>query len=97
MKLRASLRFKPGVLRTPAAQAEASRFLADNDIAVLRVGRTALSVEAEPEALASALDAPTVDHGKSVRLVEGMSVASKWFDLAEITEAPLLFNEGKRA
>lgn len=94
MKLRASLRFKTGVSRTPAAQAEASRFLREHGVSVLHFGRRALSVEAESCDLAAALDAPVDDSDDQRLHLAAPSPASKWFDVIEVVPAPLLLNDG---
>jgi hypothetical protein len=94
MKLRASLLFKTGVARTPAAQAEASLFLREHGVSVLHVGRRALSVEGEPHDLAAALDAP-VDNSDEQRLrLAARSPASKWFDVIEVVPAPVPLSDG---
>jgi hypothetical protein len=94
MKLRASLRFRDIAQRTPDERAAASQFLRDRGVVVLRVGRRAMSVEAEPEVLARALDASPIVGDTRMQPVGVHCSAGEWFDRVEFVPPPLLLDPG---
>jgi hypothetical protein len=94
MKLRASLRFRDIAQRAPDERAAASQFLRDRGVVVLRVGRRAMSVEAEPDVLARALDASSIARETRMQPVRANCSAGEWFDRVEFVPPPLLLDSG---
>lgn len=70
------------------------QWLKEHDIEVLRVGRRAFSVEAEPEVLSSALEAAIEPDKALVLTIEPSgSPLGEWFDLLEVTPLPRYFSQ----
>lgn len=74
----------------------AVEWLNAHGVAVLRIGRRAISVEAEHGALSSALDAK-IEPGKPVVLDISPEVSplGAWFDLLEVTANPEYFRPNR--
>lgn len=92
MKMRASLRLRDAGTTGLADISPATEWLTSHGVAVLRAGKRAFSIEAEPDVLASTLHVELRPGQAAVFPIDqAKTPLGRWFDLVEATPAPLLF------
>lgn len=93
MKMRASLRLRAPEEGQPRPTVEEVReWLNAHGISVLRVGRHALSIEAERDTLSEVVAVTLPSDGPhAVRIDKDQAAAGEWFDLLEYSPPPTYF------
>ena len=90
--MRASLRLRDFGDNSLADTSLATEWLATHGVAVLRAGKRAFSVEAEPDVLASTLHIELrPGQAAVIPIDQAHTPLGLWFDLVEATPPPLLF------
>lgn len=90
--MRASLRLRDSGGTGLADISPATEWLTSQGVVVLRVGKRAFSIEAEPDVLASTLHIELRPGQATVTPIDrAKTPLGRWFDLAETAPPPLLF------
>jgi hypothetical protein len=89
--MRASLRLRDFGHTDLADTSRAAEWLTTRGVTVLRAGKRAFSVEAEPDVMASALHIDLRPGQAAVLPIDQAAALGRWFDLIEVAPQPLQF------